>query len=1384
MYMSKGFSNAKRAASLFTVFCMLMLSFPVIPVTAQVTSDVYTVEENAVKNVYPETLICDFLDRMAFDGEKKLLRDGLEIETGYIEEGDILAAGGDEYVISLRNSVLYNPAETLENVADNTVIYEKPLNSEAESAPLKDYGFPYIACEGKADYNGKTLKVTKGSTDGVPYYEVSTDCATPHYFYGTRMSTYVNSETTGKYIVFEATILPITNGMYGFSNYIVGSSGGKPIHTYFSKTVNSSFLMGKNGNYGIGGYVKSTNPTTSYGAYTLNNPMTYKMYFKITPTGATQLELSELLINGESKGDMTFSVNEGTSINYFYSTLMGIASDGNGEAKARFSNVRTYIADTYPSVGSEASITLKAGADYTISQTAVSEIPSGTTASQLLSSLEASEKAVIKVLDSSGAEAADEAQLDSSMKLKVISGNGKNEKLYALDIAAAVPQINAVIEGEAETGKTLQASFTAQNNDYKNCSVTYRWLISDSKDGDYEPIGGETDSTLYIDDVWYGKYIRVEITPYLNSEAMLADTSAAAGPVADKKMDFKESINTASAATIEERISEGAEKFPQIGEIKAQLDEYKFRLASLNILKGIPYSGFDDVVSAFSSAADSVTAAFEDDSVITLEGVTANEGTILSTHIDHTPDANIFTYGGKEFIVIDSNENEMYVMTKDYCGRKAANTNKVGIYDALDEASIAYFLNRSFVTEGNGGYILPPGIVSYINYDKIWVSEPQSGTTATKTVGGIGLLSVTEYREYASRIGDDTIPEGAVMYYLRSPSCEYAYYMLGLSLRELNGVSTRGSFIASRTESARELRPVFYLDKSFFEKNKLESVGSDVALRIASICSEEKLRELYTTAEMNTFFKKPVITSASVSGRPIVGNTLTADYVFESDFKESGTQYQWLSSSLQGSGYSPITGKTEKTLFLDDSLAGKFIKVEITPVSELAINSEGAIFTTEPTACAVMTQAAADSAAAELNSVPSEQIHQYLTENDDVFMTIVMESDPDIRNLAIGYLAQSEFTTMTEFEQDMNTCITMAKIRAGAETEVEEIITTNQSSINMTNYTELEDKSSVNSYIKATTFTSAEDFIKKVDEKVGVTYFNNATRDDIDSVLLRLDDMITKDISALSDTQLTTLGLGVLTVDSYSDMAAVNAKINELYPTSSDTTTDVNPPVSGSDNSSGGGGGGGGGGGAGSSAGITAPSTNQSQNNAAASPFSDMKGYEWANTAVNKLVGKGIINGMGDGRFAPADTLTREQFIKMIVTAFNLKASGKNNPFSDVADGHWSADYILAAYENGITTGINETQFGVGTALSKEQMVTFIYRALEKAGVNIKTQSPAVLKDKEAVSVYAADAVAKLSSAGIVSGDENGYFNPSQTATRAMAAVVIYKTLENAEVSK
>lgn len=1142
-------------------------------------------------------------------------------------------------------------------------------------------------------------------------------------------------------------------------------------------------MVGNNGKYGIGGDYSAVKAANEIDSYLAGTPLNVKMYHKITASGATSFEMSELLVNDVKKsGPKVFNVTDSKTIKYVHELCVGVSAQADGsEATVRYGNIRVYIADSVPSTGNEAKATVKNGVKYTVATDKISNIEYNTTAEEFLSNITISDKAAALLLDSSDNAVSSESTVDETMKLKIVSGNGKTTTVYNLDVNKAKSEIEAVIEGTPKVGETLTASYTTSNPAYDGCAVTYSWLACNTSDGEYTEIAGKTEKTLVLSDDCRKKYIKVKITPYIDGTPMIADISAATEAIVDEKADFKDSVNEADAKTVKSVITGGSGKFSEVKNTFETLDsDYKLHLACLNMLKGIPYADFDAVTVAFDSAARAVNAAFNDSTVPSFEAVAGNEGTVTQGHVDITPTENVFEYDGKEFIVIGNTDDEMYVITKDYYGTKAAYAEEKGIYNALDEKSIAYFLNRGFIADGNDGNKLPQGIINYINYGKVWVSEPQSGTGGTKTVGGIGLLSATEYKENAARIGEDTIPSGAVLYYLRTPNSKYDSHMLGLSLRELNGTSTRGSFIGSKANTARHLRPTFWLDKAFFEKNKLTKMGGDVAFKIASICSEEKLRALYGAEEMNAFFKSPEITRASVSGRPIIGSTLTADYEYKSDFKEKGTQYRWLSSATAVGGYSPITGKTGKTLILDNSLAGKFIMVEITPKSELAINGTGAVFLSKSTSCAVMTQSAADSAAEALNAVAADQIHTYLQEHDDIFQTTAMESDADIRNLAISYLAQSEFTTMDEYENDMNTCITMARLRAGDVSKVEEIITAADCQINKKNYAELADKSGVNSYIKATAFTSAEDFIKKVDDIVGVTYINNADRDSINGVLLRLDDMFTKDISALSDTQLTALGIGVLTVDSYSDMTAVDKKIDELYPTSGGGT-DVNTPVSGSVNSSAGGGGG-------SRAGITTSNAGKpadTQNNdAVLSPFCDMAGYEWANTAVNKLVGKGVINGMGDGRFAPEENLTREQFVKMIVTAFGFKSSGKSNPFFDVVDGQWYTEYILAAYENGVTTGIGETRFGIGESLSKEQMVTFVYRAFEKAGINTEAQGSAMLKDKESVSEYAAAAVEKLSDAGIVSGDENGCFNPSQTATRAMAAVVIYKALENAEVSK
>ena len=56
-----------------------------------------------------------------------------------------------------------------------------------------------------------------------------------------------------------------------------------------------------------------------------------------------------------------------------------------------------------------------------------------------------------------------------------------------------------------------------------------------------------------------------------------------------------------------------------------------------------------------------------------------------------------------------------------------------------------------------------------------------------------------------------------------------------------------------------------------------------------------------------------------------------------------------------------------------------------------------------------------------------------------------------------------------------------------------------------------------------------------------------------------------------------------------------------------------------------------------------------------------MQESHWAYGAVKALKEKGVISGYADGSFAPDRTVTREEFVKMIVTAFSLENADANS---------------------------------------------------------------------------------------------------------------------------
>lgn len=145
--------------------------------------------------------------------------------------------------------------------------------------------------------------------------------------------------------------------------------------------------------------------------------------------------------------------------------------------------------------------------------------------------------------------------------------------------------------------------------------------------------------------------------------------------------------------------------------------------------------------------------------------------------------------------------------------------------------------------------------------------------------------------------------------------------------------------------------------------------------------------------------------------------------------------------------------------------------------------------------------------------------------------------------------------------------------------------------------------------------------------------------------------------------------------------------------------------------------------------------------------------------------------------FAPNYNVTREQFVKMLVIALELESSSDEvAKFEDVAADAWYAEYINTAVTLGIVNGKDETTFGVGESITRQDMAVMCERALTVKGIELN--GSADLADSDKISDYAKDAVSKMVAAGYITGDENGDFNPFDNATRAQTAVVLYRIIK------
>ncbi|QUL56598.1 bifunctional 2',3'-cyclic-nucleotide 2'-phosphodiesterase/3'-nucleotidase [Paenibacillus tritici] len=177
--------------------------------------------------------------------------------------------------------------------------------------------------------------------------------------------------------------------------------------------------------------------------------------------------------------------------------------------------------------------------------------------------------------------------------------------------------------------------------------------------------------------------------------------------------------------------------------------------------------------------------------------------------------------------------------------------------------------------------------------------------------------------------------------------------------------------------------------------------------------------------------------------------------------------------------------------------------------------------------------------------------------------------------------------------------------------------------------------------------------------------------------------------------------------------------------------------------------------------------------------FKDLGKVAWAVDAINALAAKGIIKGMDGTTFAPAKSVTRAEFVTMLVRSLNLSNNAAPAKFSDVKQGAWYSDTIAAAVNAGLVQGSGNGRFEPGREITREEMAIMIANALKDQLQQVDTATLNKFTDKAKIAPYAQQAVAALTKAGIINGMDAQRFAPKSIANRAQAAVMIFRMLEN-----
>ena len=179
-------------------------------------------------------------------------------------------------------------------------------------------------------------------------------------------------------------------------------------------------------------------------------------------------------------------------------------------------------------------------------------------------------------------------------------------------------------------------------------------------------------------------------------------------------------------------------------------------------------------------------------------------------------------------------------------------------------------------------------------------------------------------------------------------------------------------------------------------------------------------------------------------------------------------------------------------------------------------------------------------------------------------------------------------------------------------------------------------------------------------------------------------------------------------------------------------------------------------------------------------PLRDIN-HTFAKQDILALQAKGIINGYGDGTYRPNQAVTRAEYAALLLKAKGIPVpDAYYGIFRDARRGEWFTPYAELSYRIGVTSGAGAGSFAPDRPLTREEMVKMTVSALGRASEKARvmdwpdyTRAIMPYSDRGSLSEWAIKPVAYAIQQGIMHGTTDARLNPKNYATRADVAALL-----------